>query len=105
MASTPTQITLDIEKVDGLFLKQEMGSGKIGDDELTFGICLPAGVPYVYLRGAYYNVPDVFQKLIRAVHEQESCDEHPAPCDEHVAQPASTPERVAEIARAHDAKD
>ncbi len=104
MASAPTQITLDVEKIDGLFLKQEVGSGKIGDDELTFGICLPAGVPYIHLRGAYYNVPDVFQKLIRAVHGQAGCEEQ-APSDEHVAQPASTPERVAKVVQARNAKD
>jgi hypothetical protein len=69
------QILIDVEKVDGLFLKQEVGTGKIGDDELTFGLCLPSGVPYIHLREAYYNVPEIFQKMLRAVHEQEGCEE------------------------------
>ncbi len=97
------QITIDVEKITDLFLKQEMGTGSIGDDEVSFGICLPTGAPYVHARGEYFSVPDIFEKLIRATTpEQESHEGHPAPCDEHVAQPASTPEDVAEIVARRD---
>ncbi len=85
------QITINVEKVDGLFLKEEMGTGKIGDEELSFGICVPGGAPYVHVRGEYYVASDTFEVMLRAVHEQEheSHEEHPAPCDEHVAQPVT----------------
>ncbi len=99
------QITLDVEKINDLFLKEELGTGRIADDAMSFGICQPGGEPYIHLRGEYYCVSGVFQAMLRAVHEQESCEEHPAPCDEHVAQPASRPARLAEIARAYGAKD
>lgn len=93
------QITIDVEKIDGLFLKQEMGTASIGDDELSFGICLPSGAPYVHVRGEYFTVVDFFQKMLRAVHEQTGCE---TPDEEHAAQPASTPERVAEIVASRD---
>ena len=89
------QITIDVEKTDSLFLKQEMGTASIGEDELSFGICLPTGAPYVHVRGEYYTAPDIFKKMLRATHEQGSHEEHPAPCDE----------QVAEIAAAHNAPD
>lgn len=48
------------------------------------------------------TIDGVFQVMPRAVHEAMSI----APCDEHVAQPASTPDRVAEeVERARNAKD
>lgn len=68
------QITIDVKHETGLFLKEELGTGKIADEELSFGICLPGGSPYVYVRGEYYTLPKVFEAMLRAVHEQEGCD-------------------------------
>ncbi len=68
------QITIEVKKVDGLFLKQEMGEGKVGDEPLSFGIGLPGGTPYIHLRGEYHHAPTVFEEMIRAVHDAEGCE-------------------------------
>lgn len=97
------QITIDVERETGLFLKEELGEGTIAGEQVSFGIGLPSGTPYIHLRGEYYLAPRVFEAMIRTVHGQEEHEGHGEPCDEHTAQPASTPEAVAEVVRAYDA--
>jgi len=97
------RITVTLHHETGLFLHEEMGDGTLAGEPVKFGHVLPSGTPYVFVRGKYYTAPKLFETMLRAVHGQKDHVSHGDPCDEHTTQPVSTPEQVAEIARAFDA--
>jgi hypothetical protein len=68
------RITIEVKETNALFLKEELGTGSIGGEPISFGVGVPNGTPYVHLRGVYYQALDMYPTMLRAVHEQEGCD-------------------------------